>query len=142
MRSNPKISQMTREAYHSSKKGCLITCFIFFIIILGPCIIEKYTSVLFRQFVSIRIPASVVIHESESRLMNAVVFVHFTVSEDDLDQIIKDHGFSAAPYKPPIQEPSWFATHETDMYWSACGGTEQLWFSKKDNSAYFKQVNP
>ena len=104
--------------------------------------LESRPEPLFRKFIADPVPTSVTIEHAESRLSQAVVFLHFTIAPTDMEQIMARQSFSEQPYKDPIQEPSWFRPKTTFRYWSADGGTKQMWFLEEKRLAYFKQVNP
>jgi hypothetical protein len=102
--------------------------------------LETRPSHLFRKFVAEPIPHGVVLQNSESRLSHAVVYLQFSIPEDSIEQIVKNHDLKKEEYKSPIQEPTWFKPNETDEYWRGDGGTKEMWFA--NGTAFFKQVNP
>lgn len=126
------------------KSRLAIIFLVLFVLIAGTAslvsFLETRPSHVFRKFVSDPIPNGVVLKNSESRLSHAVVYLQFSIPEESIDEIVKKHDLKKEEYKSPIQEPAWFKPSEADDYWSANGGTKEMWFSS--GTAFFKQVNP
>ena len=121
--------------------GLLLGASLIAILYIGDLIETRPTN-LFRKLVADPIPQGVTIHQAESRLGNAVVFLTFEIGRNDLDAIVERLGLRQAPLKNPIQPPKWFIPSENSTYWKGRGGTQELWYSTESQIAYFKQVNP
>ena len=127
-------------------KGCLTVAILLGVCLIASCYISEHIESrpdnLFRKFVSEPIPPSVTIHQAESRLSHAVVFISFEISLNDLDDIAKQLDLHPATRPEPTQPPKWFNPDGNSIYWKGMGGTRELWYSPNSRMAYFKQVNP
>lgn len=130
----------------STLKGCLtagllLGASLVAILYIGD-LIETRPANLFRKFVADPIPQGVTIHQAESRLGNAVVFLTFEIGRNELDAIAERLELRQAPRQNPIQPPQWFIPSDHSTYWKGHGGTRELWYSTESQIACFKQVNP
>jgi len=107
---------------------------------IGLPMLANRPTALFRKFIMSPIPAGVEIYHGESRLSHAVVFLHFSMTDEVVKHVLMQNSMSSAAYRQPADAPDWFHPPEIYGYWTGSGGTKELWFNGQN--VYFKQVNP